>query len=175
MLSLACELLPTLTKAQKWIKVKGDIDYSFLWIMRCLDSMASIEVVWRNEIPSREVILQAIALNPDLFAPLYSGLIHGEKTRDVIETAVQTIEDYVVERVPTLFRSLLDYLAEAGGVRSTTEIDHYFSTHYGLFGAASTCEWLADMRLIDRVSVPVRLAERSRVDFDEAAYYYEPN
>jgi hypothetical protein len=43
----------------------------------------------------------------------------------------------------------------------------------GINGLDSAYEWLADQEIIQKLSTPVRLTEKSRVDVEEAAYYYE--
>ena len=35
-------------------------------------------------------------------------------------------------------------------------------------------EWLADKGVIQKVSTPLRLTEKSRATVEEAAYYYDP-
>ena len=68
----------------------------------------------------------------------------------------------------------LAVLAEADGPRSTTELNHHFSNQMNLSHLDHVYEWLADLEVILRVSMPVRITEKSRVEFDEAAYYYQP-
>jgi hypothetical protein len=165
-------VLPALVKAEKWFHVKHDLDYSFLWIMRCLDGLATIEVLTQGEITGREVIQQALPHNPEFFRAVYTDLIHGEKTPEVIGAALERIHRYMRERVGDIFRPILDYLAEAQGVRSATELNHYFSNQMNLQGVDGACEWLADEEIIQKLSSPLRLTEKSRVDVQEAAYYY---
>jgi len=76
------------------------------------------------------------------------------------------------ERVADIFRPILDYLSEAQGIRSATELNHYFSNQMNLQGVDGVCEWLADEEIIQKLSSPLRLTEKSRVDVQEAAYYY---
>ncbi len=144
LLRAGASVLPALVKAEKWFHVKRDLDYSFLWIMRCLDGLAAIEVLTQGEITGREVI----------------------------QAALQRIHRYVRERVADIFRPILDYLSEAQGVRSATELNHYFSNQMNLQGVDGVCEWLADEEIIQKLSSPLRLTEKSRVDVQEAAYYY---
>ena len=92
-------MLPALVKAEKWFHVKQDLDYSFLWIMRCLDGLAAIEVLTQGEITGREVIQQALPYNPEFFRAVYTDLIHGKKTPEVIQAALQRIHGYMRERV----------------------------------------------------------------------------
>jgi uncharacterized protein len=166
-------VIPSLQKAEKWLHVKKDVEYSFFWIMKSLDSIATIEVLLQGEITGREVVLQALRLNPEFFGAVYTDLIHGEKTPDTILACLQRLDGYLRERVDVLFQPILEFLAEAGGVRSSTEMNHYFSNQMGISSLDTAYEWLADIDVIQKVSTPVRLTEKSRVDVEEAAYYYE--
>jgi hypothetical protein len=166
-------LLPCLAKAEKWLRVKEDPDYSCLWIMKCVDGLATIETLIHGEVTGREVIYQALRHNPQFFRAIYTDLLRGEKNHAAVEGVLRLIEGYLMERAPLLFKPLLQYLAEAGGPRSATELNHYFANQMNLEGVDMACEWLADQGIIRKMAVPVRLTTKSKVLFDEAAYYYE--
>ena len=166
-------IVPTIDKAHKWLRAKNDPDYCFLWIMKCLDGLATIDLIRNEVIPDREALIHASRLNPDLFNPLYSGLINGPKDALTLSIVVDSIENYIVRDAHELAAPVFDYLAEIDGVRSGSEISDYFLKNMGVDGAGFVCEWLADLGLIDKVSSPVRLTEKSRVHFDEAAFYYD--
>lgn len=172
LLTSAAGALYMTTKAQKWYITRKDVEYTFFWIMKSVDSLAAIELAWRHEIAGREVIQPALRLNPEFFRAIYTDLIHGPKTRETVGAALERIETYLLERAPVMFRPIYDYLREAGGPRSNGEIDDYFQKNMNA-AVTDICEWMADHRLIDRVSRPVRLTEKSRVSFEEAAYYYD--
>src|SRR5687768_4273030 len=99
--------IPPLQKAEKWLHVKKDVEYSFFWIMKSLDSIATIEVLLQGEITGREVVLQALRLNPEFFRAVYTDLIHGEKTPETLLACLQQIDSYLRERAPTLFQPIL--------------------------------------------------------------------
>ena len=40
-------------------------------------------------------------------------------------------------------------------------------------GADFACEWLVEKGLLQKMSAPLRLTEKSRVEMQEAAYYYD--
>jgi hypothetical protein len=141
--------------------------------MKCIDGLATIEVIQQGEITSREVVQQALRHNPAFFRAIYSDLINGPKTEAALAAALETINTYLMNRIPVLFKPVLDYLSEAGGVRSASDLNHYFSNQMNLSGIDSVCEWLADQDVIQKVSSPRRLTDKSRVDVEEAAYYYE--
>ncbi|MBV9865480.1 MAG: hypothetical protein JO316_09035 [Abitibacteriaceae bacterium] len=165
-------VLPSLTKAEKWFHAKQDVNYSFLWIMKTIEGLATIEVLQHGEVTSREVIQQALRHNPQFFTAIYSDLINGKKTPRVINAALDLINNYLQARTALLFKPLLDYLAESHGIRSATELNHYFTNQMNISGVDLACEWLADQDVIQKVSAPVRLTNKSRVDVEEAAYYY---
>jgi predicted nucleotidyltransferase len=173
LLAQACHVLPSLAKAEKWLHTRRDAAYSFFWVMKALDALASIEVLLNGEVTEREVIQQALRYNPLFFNQVYTDFIHGEKTPESVLARLELINAYLRERIPVLFRPLLEYLGESGGIRSSTEINHHFSRQLNVEGVDLALEWLADEGVIRKLSAPVRLTEKSRVDVEEAAYYYE--
>lgn len=166
-------VLPTLLKAEKWLYVKKDCNYCLVWLLATVTSLAKIEAVFHSEITGREVIHQALRLNPTFFEFIYTDLLQGDPTPERLTEALQAIHRYLTEKIPILYKPLLNYLQEAGTVRSTTEIDHYFAKQMGIEFIDMACEWLADENVIQKVSTPLRLTEKSRVDVQEAAYYYD--
>ena len=173
LLQAATFVLPGLTKAEKWLHVKRDPHYAFLWIMKCVDGLATVETVLHGEVTGREVIQQGMHHNPEFFRAVYTDLIEGEKTWERVHAAVELIRGYLRERTPLLFKPVFEYLAESEGPRSASEIDFYFGKQLNLEFVSLACEWLADEGIITKLSLPRRLTPKSRVDVDEAAYYWE--
>ena len=165
-------LLPTLRYAEKQFYVNGDINYSFLSILRTVESLARIEVILNDEVPSREVIQPALEYNPDFFRVTYSDLINCKKDEVVIQKALNTINAYLDEKL-FIFQPILDFLAEADGPRSTTELNSYFQKKIGDSRLDAAYEWLARKGIIQQVSTPVNLTLKSQVEMEEAAYYYD--
>ncbi len=54
-------------KAHKWFITRGDLDYTALWILYSATALAKIEVINAGLIADREVIPQALPLNPSFF------------------------------------------------------------------------------------------------------------
>jgi len=166
-------LLPALVKAEKWLIVKGDPDYCFVWLMHVVLSLAQIDVLLHGEIPGREVIHQALQTNPAFFHAVYTDLIRGEKTPERMQNALRLINDYLESRIPLLFEPILDYLKNEGVARTTRQLDEHLSKKMNTEIAALACEWLADKEVLIKVGVQRRLTETSRVTVEEAAYLYE--
>lgn len=164
--------LPGFTKAEKWFHVKRDFDYCAHWILKGADTLATIETLLRGEIPGREVIHQALAYNPELFRAVYTGLLHGQATKENLGKALGRIRDYLHVHAGVLFEPIFSYLREEGELRSMTDINHHFRRHFNIEGVDIACEWLADEGFIRKFATPVRLTDKSRVNVEEAAYYF---
>jgi len=166
-------VLYALAKAEKWLITRKDISYSFLWIMYTIKYLAEIEVLLKGEITSREVIPQAAKINPTLFNQIYHDLIHGKKDEATIQQALDLINCYLDQNLLLLFSPVLDYLQEAQGIRTTSEIEEYFRKQVQDQPLSNIYEWLADKGIIQKVPSPVRLTVKSQITVDEAAYYYD--
>jgi hypothetical protein len=173
LLRAATEVLPVLYKAEKWLVVKKDVNYSFLWLMHCVQSLAYVEVYLEGQIAGREVIQQAIDINPAFFHSIYTDLIQKKKTHAEIAAALKRIDQYLTKKIRTLFGPVLDFLADAGAPRSATEIDTNFASQMNISHVHTACEWLADKGVIEQLATPVRLTEKSPVALDELAFYYD--
>jgi uncharacterized protein len=173
LLRAASWVLPTLAKAEKWFYVKKDLAYSALYILSMVDRLATIEVLLNSEVASREVVQQALKHNPEFFNVIYSDFIQGPKDEHTVGRVLQRINAYLDDKLFLLFKPILEFLSDVGGVRSTTELDDHFKNKVQTETLASAYEWLADKEIIQKVSMPLRLTEKSQVTVDEAAYYYD--
>jgi hypothetical protein len=167
----ATHALAPLYKAHKWLRTRDDLAYTALWILYTATPIAELEVMEAGLLVDREVLPQAMALNPVLFGTIYSDLLNEKKTRARMETALDTIDRYLAERAPTLFAPLLDHLREVGEARSCTEIEDHFARNVGIEGVTTACEYLADLGLLGKASVAARLTKRSNVDVQELAFF----
>jgi uncharacterized protein len=164
--------LASIYKAHKWLVTRGDLDYTALWILYAATPLAQIEVIGRRLLADREVIPQALKLNPAFFAIVYTDLLNGKKTRANVERALAAVDAYVAERATTLFGAVLDHLREEGEARSCTEIEDYFQRNFNVEGVTAACEYLADQGLVGKASTSVQLTKRSNVQVQELAFYH---
>jgi len=167
----ATEVLPALYKAHKWMLTRGDVNYTALWILYAARPLARIEVISAGLVADREVIPQAVKLNPPLFDTVYTDLLNTKKTLKHVQAALDAVDAYMVERAPALFAPVLDHLREVGEPRSCTEIEAHFTKTYGIEHVTTACEYLADQGLIGKASIAARLTKRSNVDVQELAFY----
>lgn len=172
MLQAATCVLPPLYKAHKFFLTRGDLDYTALWILATATPLASVEVINARLLADREVIPQAMKLNPELFKTIYSDLLNAKKTKKSVQAALATIDDYIAERAPKLFAPILDHLRDVGEARSCTEIEDHFKRNFNVEHVTTACEYLADQGLIGKASMPVRLTKKSNVSVQELAFFY---
>ncbi len=170
LLRAATNALPSIYKAHKWLLTRGDLNYTALWILYAATPLARIEVIGARLIADREVIPQAMKLNPSFFQQIYTDMLNTKKTRRNVEAALDAIDAYVAERTATLFRPVLDYLREIREARSATEITAWFKRNFDIGGVITACEYLADQGLIGKVSTPVQLTKRSNIMVQELAF-----
>ena len=172
LLRAATGALPPIYKAHKFLVTRGDLDYTALWILYAATPLARIEVIGARLLADREVIPQAMKLNPAFFKMIYSDLLNAKKTRKSVQTALDAIDRYVAERAATLFTPVIEHLREVGEARSCSEIEDYFKRNFDVEGVTTACEYLADQGLIGKASTPVRITKKSNVEAQELAFFY---
>jgi uncharacterized protein len=159
-------------KAHKWFLTRGDLHYTALWLLYAANILAQIEIIGRGQLAGRDVLPEAIELNPAFFKIVYTDLLNGKKTRKNVQAALDSVDRYVAERAPTLFGPVIDHLREVGEVRSCTEIEDHFRRNLDVGGVTLACEYLADQGLIGKASTPVQLTRRSNIEVQELAFFY---
>jgi hypothetical protein len=163
--------LPPIYKAHKWLITRGDLDYTALWILYAATPLARIELLEAHLLADREVIPQAMKVNPSFFKIVYTDLLNAKKTRKSVEGALAAVDRYVADRARSLFALVFDYLRDAGDVRSCTEIEDHFARHFAIPGVTTACEYLADEGLIGKAAATTRLTKRSNIDIQEMAFF----
>jgi predicted nucleotidyltransferase len=172
LLEAAAGALSCIDKAHKWFLTRGDLDYSALWILYAATSLAKLEVIGAGQLVDREVLPQAVTLNPVFFRTIYTNLLNERKTRQAVQSALDAVDRYVDERAPALFAPVIDYLREAGEARSCKDIDAHFTKNFGVGSVTTACEYLADRGLIGKASIPVHLTKKSNVEVQELAFFF---
>jgi predicted nucleotidyltransferase len=171
LLSAATRALAPIYKAHKWLLTRGDLEYTALWILYAATPLAQIEVIGRRLLADREVIPQAMKLNPAFFKKVYADLLNSKKTRKNVQDALESVDRYLAERAATLFGPVIDHLREVVEARSCSEIEGHFQRNLGVSGVTAACEYLADRGLIGKASTPVQLTKKSNIEVQELAFF----
>jgi hypothetical protein len=172
LLRAATAALPAIDKAHKWFVTRGDLDYTALWVLVAVVPLAKIEVIGAGLLADREVIPQALRLNPAFFKAVYADLLNTKKTRKNVQAALDAVDGYIADRAAALFGPVVDHLREVGEARSCTEIESYFKRNLDVSGVTTACEYLAEQGLIGKASTPVQLTKKSNVRVQELAFFY---
>ncbi|MHA1962192.1 MAG: nucleotidyltransferase domain-containing protein [Candidatus Thorarchaeota archaeon] len=140
-----------------------------------IERLASIEVIRHGRVPGRENLLQALECNPGFFDAAYTRILEEGPTMESMEKALKLTTDYLEKNAEQLYSPILDFIDEEGGHCGMTVLDKHFRRKLRL-GEADTliavCECLANIDVLQRMPVEVRLTSRSRVPEMEAGYYY---
>jgi predicted nucleotidyltransferase len=172
LLSAGTHALPAMYKARKWLVTRGDLDYTALFILMAANVLARVEVIDARMLADREVLPQAMKLNPQFFQLVYTEMLNAKKTRKTVQAALEAMESYVDERTEKLFGLVIEHLREVQEARSATEIEAHFKRNFNIFGVTTACEYLADRGLIGKASTPVQLTKRSNVMVQELAFVH---
>jgi predicted nucleotidyltransferase len=172
LLHAATAALAAIDKAHKWFVTRGDLDYTALWILYAAMPLAQVEVIGAGLLADREVIPQALKLNPAFFKVVYTDLLNARKTPRRVQAALDAVDDYVARRTVSLFGLVLGHLREVGEARSCSEIEDHFRRNFDVGGVTTACEYLADRGLIGKAGTAVRLTKKSNRDVQELAFFY---
>ncbi len=175
LLAAGAHALPSIYKAHKWFITRNDLDYTALWILYSANALARIEVLSARMLVDREVLPQALKLNPAFFRIVYSDLLNTRKTNASVQSALTAIDEYLAKRTTALFGPVIEHLRDVGEARSATEIEHHFHKTVGIEGVTGVCEYLADQGLIGKAPLAVQLTKRSNISVEELAFFYAGN
>lgn len=172
LLAAATDALGPIDKAHKWFMTRGDLEYSSLYILYAATPLAKIEVLEARKLVDREVIPQALALNPPFFKTIYVDLLNAKKTAATVQAALDAIDRYLAERAPRLFAAVLEHLRDAGETRSATDLEHHFLRTTGIACVTNACEYLADLGLIGKAATTIQLTKKSNAEMQELAFFH---
>ena len=160
-----------LYKAEKWLKVKSDVRYSYLWITEALKYIAAIEVLLNNNIPSREVILQALKYNSPIIEKLYVGLMDERKNSINISQSIDMIYEYLRQRIDIICKPILDYFDKANDMKPLSIIAQDFNNTLDTHIICEICEWLCAEGILIKDISQTYLTNKSSSIVYEPAYF----
>ena len=127
LLRAATDALPPIDKAHKWFVTRGDLDYTALWILYAATPLAQIEVIGARLLADREVIPQAMKLNPAFFKiDLHRPAQREEDARRASRRRSTPSTTTWRSARRRCSRRCIDHLREVGEARSCTEIEDHF-------------------------------------------------
>ncbi|MDT8717477.1 helix-turn-helix transcriptional regulator [Clostridium sp. 19966] len=161
-----------LHKAEKWLKVKSDARYSYIWLIEALKHMAAIEVLMNDNVPSREVILQALKYNNPIIQKLYIGLMDERKNGINIAQGIESIYEYLRKNLQVIFKPILSYFDKTSELKPLSVIVQDFNSkdvdHHVV---CEICEWLCEEGVLVKDISQTRLTNKSSSLVYEPAYF----
>lgn len=173
------ELLATTTwaihasrHAHNEIEIKKDLDMARQTLLWGAHSMAAMEIVRAGEVHESEAIYRAIEIDPKLFGTVYTEVL-SKKTKKVLQTALAAMDKYLEQRWEENLKPLIHFLKKHGGTVPLTELSEHFAySQLYPWHLESSCEWLEEKGIVDKLSAPFKLTKKSRVDVEEPAYMF---
>ena len=143
--------------------------YAQYYLLKAAEVIARIEVSLNGEPPTREAILKAVTLNPELMAPYYQEAMTHHYSEEEISKAIEGIDQYLVQNLDTIAKPVLRYMSDQE-IKTVTLITKHFSieSHFivGIF------DYLAEKGIIAKVSQTIRITPKSKLAVEEMGYIY---
>ncbi len=167
----ACNLVHAYEKATKWLQVKKDPIYAQYYLLGAAEYMARIEVTLKGEPPTREVIQQALRINPTLITPYYQNAMSRLYTEEELQSLIHGIDAYLQQHLDVIKQPVLEYMKDQE-LKTVTMLTKYFHTdgHYliGIF------DYLTEKGVLAKVSQTIRITPRGKKSVEEICYLYLP-
>ncbi len=164
-------------KIEKILKLSEDTLSAFSVMLRLVKNLANIEVAYNNQYPCREVESQALNLNYDFFNDIYVDLVNSKVDLLSIESKLSKCKKYLDDKNDLVFEPIVKWLRTEGEVRGASEINEYIKRKYNISNDGNELtdvyNWLTEKKILIRTSGSIKLLDKSKVYFDEAAYSYD--
>lgn len=161
------ELIGYMHKIEKWIKVKKDLTYSRLYVLKAAQVLAVLEVCLHQEIPTREAILQADKLNHPLMEKFYYTPMKKELTEQELYEIIDGFDEYLVKHIDFLINIAKECLGD-GEIKTMTQISNYYrvEAHYII----NVFDFLHEKGVIEKLSQTIRITPKGKMLFEEIAF-----
>lgn len=163
-------LLNVLYKAEKWLKIKNDPRYSYLWMIDVLREVSRLEVIMNNNIPNREVILQALKYKNPLIEKLYIQLMDERKNNINLSCSIELVYNYLRQQTENVCKPLLDYFQDHLEPKSLSVIVKDFNDQIDFHDISALCEWLCDEKILVKDISETYITKKSGSIVYEPAY-----
>lgn len=170
-LYIACELVSIQEKCQKWVTFRKDPIYAQYFLLKAAEAISNMELCLNRLPSSREAIQKALEINPDVIEPFYqNAMSHHFSEKEVLE-AIQKIDKYLEAHLEIIKKPILEFMSD-GEIKTLTLITKYF--HADGHFIVHIFDYLAEKRIIEKVSQTIRITPKSKLAVEEIGYLYIP-
>lgn len=168
---IACMLVGTYEKCQKWLTVRKDPAYAQYFLLNAAELIANMELCLNGEPSSRESLQKALVLNPEMIKTFYLDAMSRHFSEEEIAKAIKKIDKYLEQHLDIIKKPVIEFMADEE-IKTSTLISRYFhaESHFiiGIF------EYLAEKGVIEKVSQTIRITPNSKLAVEELGYLYIP-
>lgn len=168
----ACWLLGLMEKVEKWLVVKKDPVYARYFILKAADAVANLEVCSKGKVPTREAILQASELSPELMDRFYLRPMSGDMTEQEIYALLKDMEAYIMTHMEAILNVATDFFGD-GEMKTGTHISRHFNQ--SIHTLQPILDFLYDKGHLEKISQTIRLTPKGRLAVEEVAYIMPEN
>ena len=164
-------LLGLMAKVDKWLTVKNDVTYARYYVLKAAEVIAQIEVTANLQIPTRESILQATAINPALIDTFYTRPMSGPMSEPEIRDLLEKMYDYIQTHMEAVLNVVRDFFGD-GEMKTGTMVSKHFQED--MHSMHSILDYLCDRGYLDKVSQTIRITPKSKLAVEEVAFMMPP-
>ena len=157
--------------ARKRLELRGDLELAAQETIWAAHSVAHTEIIRRGEVWEQDAIYRAMEGDPALFQVIYRDVLKRPGDRNALTSALDVIDAYLLEHHEAHLKPLLAWLRKQDRVVPLSEIsDHFAFSQLHPWHLESSCEWLEQKGLLQKLSAPFKLTKRSQEQVEEPAY-----
>ena len=161
--------------ARKRIERKSDLDLGCEAVIWAVHGIACVEVINAGEVYEHAAIYRALEIKPDLFKRIYTDLISKKKTKKLLLSVLDHIDQYVADHAMENLAPVLKFLKKENRTVPLSQLcDHFAHSQIYPGHLESACEWLEREGHIEKLATPFQITKKSRTDVEEPAYFYDP-
>ena len=160
-------LIGTMDKIEKWLVVKNDVTYARFYVLKAAEIIAQIEVTSNGQIPTREAILQATAINPRLIDTFYLEPMSRAMTEQEIRDLLRQMDEYIMAHMDAIMNVARDCFGD-GEIKTGTMISKHFRSD--MHSMHSILDYLSDRGVLVKISQTIRITPKSKLAVEEVAF-----
>lgn len=150
-------------KAEKQVKILHNPLYAQRFLQLCAPTVADMELLRNGENPTRESILRAQQLNPQLMQEVYVIPSTRAMAESDVNHTLNVLDRYLMEHMHWWSEHILRFLSDSEAKTS--------SRIWQQCGSAPL-DYLAEKGILIKIAVPTRLFKNSKLTVEETAYLY---
>ncbi|MCL2377634.1 MAG: nucleotidyltransferase domain-containing protein [Defluviitaleaceae bacterium] len=158
------ELTNWMNKAEKHITVTNEPLYAQRFLQLCAPIVADMEMLRNKENPSRESILRARQLNPDLMHEIFVMPSTTAMSEADIRHTLKILDDYLMQHISWWSKHIIRFLND-GETKTISQISKHCV-------GPDSLAYLRDKGIVIGTTQSTRLYKNSKITIDEYACVY---